>query len=64
MLIREYALRTKKTFPPEVIYAGEFLENLGHIFLVDFGASNAVDKAADQYIAYLEYVYQREFNGY
>ena len=64
VLIREYALRTKKTFPPEVIYAGEFLENLGHIFLVDFGASNAVDKAADQYIAYLEYVYQREFNGY
>ena len=64
MLMKEYALRYKKTFPPEVLYAGEMLEYLGHIFLVDFGASNALDKATDQYITYLEYINDRETRGY
>ena len=64
MLMKEYALRYKKKFPAEVIYASEFLENLGHIFLVDFGASTAVDKATDQYIIYLEYVNDRDKRGY
>ena len=64
MLMKEYAIRYKKIFPPEVEYSGEFLENLGHIFLVDFGASNAIDKATDQYITYLEYINDRETRGY
>ena len=64
MLMKEYAIRYKKIFPTEVEYSGEFLENLGHIFLVDFGASNAIYKATDQYITYLEYINDRETRGY
>ena len=64
MLIQEYNIRHKMKWPPVVIYAGEFLEHLGHIFLVDFGPADATSKAADQYIAYLEYVNERESLGY
>jgi hypothetical protein len=64
MLMREYALRQKKTFPDEVLYAAEFLEHLSLIFGVDFGASNAVDKATDQHITYLEFVHEKEMRGY
>lgn len=64
MLIQEYNIRHKMNWPPEVIYSGELLQHLGFIFLLDFGWANCVDKATDQYIAYLEYAHQRETNGY
>ncbi len=64
MLMSEYALRYNKSFPPEAVYASEFLEHLGHIFLKDFGSGNAIDKAADQYILYLEFLNERDMRGY
>ena len=64
MLIREFNIRYEKNIPDVVLYAGELLEHLGHIFLVDFGTANCIDKATAQYIAYLQYVHEREMRGY
>ena len=64
MLIREFDLRYKKNLPEMVLYAGTTLERYGLIFLVDFGIQNAVDKAANVYIGWLEEEYQREMNGF
>ena len=48
MTIREYHYRySRYGLPPEVLYAGEFLEARGYEFLKDFGWQNAVQKAAD-----------------
>lgn len=64
MLMSEYNLRFHKNWDPVSLYASEFLEHLGHIFGLDFGYANAIDKAADQYVAYLEFVNERDQRGY
>ena len=64
MLMKEYARKNGKQFTDLELYAGMMLERLGFIFLIDFSWSNAVDKATEQNIAYLEYAHEREQRGY
>lgn len=64
MLMKEYARTSGRLFTDVELYAGQMLERLGFIFLIDFGWATAVDKAVEQNIAYLEYAHQRENNGY
>ena len=64
MLIREFDLRYNKNLPEITLYAGGMLERYGFIFLVDFGIQNAIDKAANAYIGWLEEENQRDMNGF
>jgi len=46
VLIREYEARySRYGLDPVVLFAGELLESMGMMFLVDFGVGNAVNKA-------------------
>jgi hypothetical protein len=63
--MREYVLKNRVQEVTEVqIYSGEYLENLGFIFLIDFGFSNAVDKSAHAFTDYLDEQKRIEMNGY
>lgn len=47
MNITEYAIYFKDRLKPEVVFAGEYLETRGLRFGIDFGSTNALQKATD-----------------
>jgi hypothetical protein len=63
MLIREFNLRHQRNLPETVLYAGDFLEHIGFIFMIDFGVLNAIDIASTEYTKWLDDLYYWELNG-
>jgi hypothetical protein len=64
MKIREYKQkRPNRPVSDLDLYAGEFLEHHGQLFLVNFGVSNAVDKATDLFLERLDEILWDEAHG-
>lgn len=54
MQIAEYQRMYRNILAPELVYAGEFLEARGLRFGVEFGTTNAINKAAYAFLLELE----------
>lgn len=55
MKLREYAAKNPGAYVSEVqLYAGDFLERHGDVFLMNFNLENVVDKAAEMFCIFLD----------